>query len=129
MMSFFRVPQTCALCMSASHNEPDCFDGDRAFLFILSWELPFGLGWRTHPALWDVCGTGWRQVALVNADRSILRRTHRSPRRTMCAPPAHQGKLKFTSTVVTTSTGVPLSKVGLYSHCLTASVADCTNRG
>ena len=44
-------------------------------------------------------------------------------------PFAHQGKLKFTSTVVTTSTGVPLSRVGLYSHCLTASVADCTNSG
>jgi hypothetical protein len=51
------------------------------------------------------------------------------PDRSGLAPPGHQGNLKFTSTVVTTSTGCPLRSVGLYSQCLTASVADCTNRG
>ena len=32
--------------------------------------------------------------------------------------------MKFTSICVTTSTGSPLSSVGLYTHCFTASVAD-----
>jgi len=31
--------------------------------------------------------------------------------------------------VVTTSTGSPLSRVGLYSHCFTASCAACTKSG
>ena len=37
--------------------------------------------------------------------------------------------VKFTSMVVTTSTGSPFNKVGLYTHCFNASVAEATNIG
>src|SRR5580658_7321796 len=41
----------------------------------------------------------------------------------------HCERVKLTSMVVTTSTGLPSSRVGLYSHCWTASSAAWTNNG